>query len=185
LLYRLSLPKPRSKTPVEASKPAGEHAHHSPSIAQRNQQFKGQGLEKGGLYFNANTGQQSDITDQQVAISLASQHLGVAKESISNTQIIKRFGMHYDFRNKRLPVWQVDFKTELGDKLFVDPATGVMVDRLVNQDRYEGYSFSFLHKWNFLTPLTGRFWRDVLIVFILGFSFLVSFLGLTMKLRRT
>lgn len=178
LYYRLSLPpKPATRT---APVTGGEHAHHANRIAR----FKGQPTEAGGLYYSAKNGDKTDITDREVATELASQYLNEPREQITNTQIITRFGMHYDFRNKRLPVWQIDFDNDAGDKLFIDPATGTVVDRLVNQDRYESYSFSFLHKWNFLTPFTGRFWRDVLVVIILSLSLLLSILGLTMKLRR-
>ncbi len=184
LFYRISLPSTSEKARTHTKQSGGEHAHHSgSSVAERSKTYKGREFEQGGIYYNANTGKRAKFTDQEVAIALASAQLGISKDLVLGAQKIKRFGLHYDFRNKRLPVWQVDTNTENGDKLFIDPATGTMVDRLVNRDRYEGYSFSFLHKWNFLTPFTGRFWRDVLIVFVLGLSLIVSLLGLQMKLR--
>ena len=188
LFYRLGLPPKRFKPLGQPDrKPAGgEHAHHEGGggVAQRTARFKGQTTEQGGLYYSAVTGKQVLLSDKQVAIGIASKQLGADVSQVSGTQLIKRFGLHYDFRNKRLPVWQIDFESELGDKVFIDPASGMLVDRLVDRDRYEGYSFSFLHKWNFLTPFIGRFWRDVLVVVILALTLLVSMLGLAMRLTR-
>jgi len=181
LYYRLSLASTKHLANHQPKKP-GDHAQHAGSIKQRNQHFKGNLSEHGSQYFSAANGSKAAITDQAVSIQLAKEFIASPSSVVSNSQLITRFGLHYDFRNKRLPVWQIDFDNALGDKVFIDPATGTMVDRLVNQDRYEGYSFSFLHKWNFLTPLTGRFWRDVLVVIILVLSLVLSVLGLSMKL---
>ena len=119
---------------------------------------------------------------------MAENHLGVSKDQLVQTKLVTHFGPHYDFRNKRLPVWRLDFNTPKGDKLFIDPATGMLVDRLVNLERYEGYSFSFLHKWNFLVPLMGREKRDIVIsvLLIAAISFsVIGFLMLTKRRRRT
>lgn len=119
-----------------------------------------------------------------MALHYAGQQLGLDKALITDTQIITRFGAHYDFRNKRLPVWRIDYDTPKGDKVFIDPATGMLVDRLVNTARYEGYSFSALHKWSFLTPFTGRKTRDVMIVIILSLAVISTILGYIMLIRK-
>jgi hypothetical protein len=173
--YRLSL----SPAADKAEPAQGPHAHHA-----REKRYSGQATEHGALYLDALTGAAVDLADGDVATTLASDHLGLPTASVTQVARVTRFGPHYDFRNKRLPVWQVDLATPQGDKVFIDPATGMLVDRLVDRDRYEGYSFGVLHKWNFLTPFMGRFWRDVLVVVVLGLGFLMSFLGLFMKLRR-
>ncbi len=184
LFYRLSLSADKGKT-NNAMPAGGEHAHHAKPTdrQQRNKRFDGQVGEKGGLYYSASTGLRASLNDKDTAIAFASEHLKLETSSVKEAQLITRFGMHYDFRNKRLPVWQVDFDSAKGDKVFIDPATGVMVDRLVNRDRYEGYAFSFLHKWNFLTPFLGRFWRDVAVVIMMGLILLVAGLGVSMRLK--
>lgn len=192
LLYRLSIPAPRkhkgsSGTQAEKNEHAkhGEHAHHEKSaVEQRTERFKGQATEKGGIYYAVNSGRRLSVGDEEVAVEIAANHLGIDVQKINATELVTRFGQYYDFRNKRLPVWQIDADTKLGDKLFVDPATGVVVDRLVNADRYEGYSFSNLHKWSFMTPLTGRFWRDVLMVITLLLALTLAGLGLVMKAKK-
>lgn len=163
LLYRLSIPQGRSGVSVE-----------------RPERFDGKPIEKPALYFNALTGEESTLTDRDMSIYHAEKQFGFNKNQILNTQLITRFGPSYDFRNKRLPVWRIDYDTDLGDKLFIDPATGIVVDRLTNNNRYEGYSFSFLHKWNFLTPLIGRKPRDVIIVTLLSLAILSTIFGFIM-----
>lgn len=166
LLYRLSLPMGRPGQKVK-----------------KQTRFDGMPIEKSALYFNAKTGNESDITDKDMAVFYAGKQLGLEENKITNTKLITHFGPNYDFRNKRLPVWRIDYDSDLGDKLFIDPATGMLVDRLVNSNRYEGYSFSFLHKWNFMTPLTGRKVRDVLIVVVLSFAVIATILGYMMLFR--
>ena len=95
-----------------------------------------------------------------------------------------RFGAGYDFRNKRLPVWRVDYDSANGDMLYIDPASGILVDRAINTERLESLSFSFLHKWNFLTPMIGRVARDGLIVFILCLALGGTLFGYTMLLKQ-
>lgn len=166
LLYRLSIPKGKPGQKVERAK-----------------RFDGVLIEKPALYFDVKSGNEVDISDKDMAIYYAGKHLDSDNSKITNTQIVTRFGPHYDFRNKRLPVWRIDYDTDLGDKLFIDPATGMMVDRLVDYERYESYSFSFLHKWSFITPFIGRKWRDILIVIILSFAVLATILGYIMLLK--
>jgi len=68
---------------------------------------------------------------------------------------VTRFGPGYDFRNKRLPEWKIDYGAPLDVSLLVDTRTGVLADALPHRDLPERYSFSFLHKCNFPFPL-GR-----------------------------
>lgn len=171
LLYRISIPKGK------------------PSVAvSRSKRFKGMATEKQAFYYDALTGKKAQLNDKDMALYVAETHLGFSKDQLVQTKLVTHFGPHYDFRNKRLPVWRLDFNTPKGDKLFIDPATGMLVDRLVNLERYEGYSFSFLHKWNFLVPLMGREKRDIVIsvLLIAAISFsVIGFLMLTRRRRRT
>ncbi len=167
LLYRISIPK--GKTGVAVS---------------RSNRFKGMATEKQAFYYDALTGKKAQLRDKDMALYVAETHLGFSKDQLLETKLVTHFGPHYDFRNKRLPVWRLDFKTPKGDKLFIDPATGMLVDRLVNLERYEGYSFSMLHKWNFLVPLMGREKRDIVISFILILAIGFTCLGYLMLMTR-
>lgn len=167
LLYRLSLPQ-------------GGHGQN----VEKQTRFDGVPIEKPALYFSASSGEESGITDRDMAVYYAGKQLGFDHSLITNTKRVTHFGPDYDFRNKRLPVWRVDYATELGDMLFIDPASGMLVDRLVDAERFEGYSFSFLHKWNFITPLIGRTARDVLMVLVLSIAIASTILGYIMLLSR-
>jgi hypothetical protein len=183
LLLRASLApavKAPASTAQQGTAATDEHAAH----AQRNARFDGINHEQAALYFNAQTGAAADITDEQVAQTLAAQFMQTDLSRITHSEKITRFGPGYDFRNKRLPVWRVDFNNAEKGSLFIDVASGVLVDSANNSSRAESYSFSFLHKWNFLTPLTGREWRDGLMVFTLTLALLLAALGILLRRPR-
>ncbi|MEM6602938.1 MAG: hypothetical protein AAF621_02710 [Pseudomonadota bacterium] len=168
LLYRLSLPKGKM----------GENI-------SRQSRYNGVPFEKSALYIDAKTGKETSLSDRDMAIFYAKKHRDLQDHHIKDTKIITHFGPHYDFRNKRLPAWQINTALPEGDMIFIDPATGVLIDRLINNQRYETYSFSFLHKWNFLRPLIGPKNRDILIVLLLSFAVIATILGYMMLLKRT
>ena len=167
LLYRLSMPQGKAQDKVSDK-----------------QRFDGVPLEKAVFYFDAHTGASSEVTDQEMAVYYASLHSEYDTESIVDTTLIRRFGVHYDFRNKRLPVWQIDYAPEIGEKLFIDTSSGMLVDRLVDEQRYESYSFSFLHKWNLISIFVGREVRDIIIALVLLLAIISTALGYKMLLRR-
>jgi len=177
LYYRISLPIKQLTSGANM-----EHAHHE--MPTRKARFDGQKGERGGRYYSATNGERAQLNDKDVALELALMHGDFEAEDVANINLVTHFGPNYDFRNKRLPVWQFDFNSENGDTIFVDPATGAIVDSMTNNDRYEGYSFSFLHKWNFLTPFIGRQWRDAIIVLILLLTITMTGLGITMRYKR-
>lgn len=167
LYYRLSIPQGRPGQSIS-----------------RQQRFNGVPIEKPALYINALTGQESSLNDAAMATHHGSKLTGFSKDQITDLVLVTHFGPLYDFRNKRLPVWQIDYQSQQGDKIFVDPANGMLVDRLTDNARYESYSFSFLHKWNFLRPLIGPQPRDVLIIAVLGLAIISTFIGFLMLTRK-
>lgn len=161
LFYRVSMPSGKSGKAIS-----------------KQQRFKGKTKESKAIYINAQNGELSNsLNDQTVAEYFAKQHIDHNTQSLGEANLVKRFGPLYDFRNKRLPVWQFDVNGNKAQKIFIDPATGMLVDSVDNSARVERYSFTFLHKWNFLTPFTGRKNRDVIIVIILSLSILLTLLG--------
>lgn len=173
-LYRLGI-----SAPIEKEMSAHE---------QRKSRFYGQPVEKSSAYINAQTGHTEGTNDKELAKALASSFKNLAgaeeESDISEMRLITHFGPNYDFRNKRLPVWQIDFNDDNGSRVFVDPATGILVDQNRRVDRLESLSFSMLHKWNFLRPLIGPKKRDILIVITLLALMLISCFGLIMYLSR-
>jgi len=167
LFYRLSL----------APQPKGE-------AISKNQHFDGLAKERGALYVNALNGSATELTDREQAMLLAERLTGLPASQVAGVELITHFGPGYDFRNKRLPVWQIDYQTAEGLRVFVDPATGLLVDQNHRLHRLEGLSFSLLHKWNHLRPLIGREIRDVLIVITLLVAIVSAVLGVRMRLKQ-
>ena len=152
-----------------------------PGAITRNSRFDGIKTEKDGIYIDVQTGERADLTD--VAVTTAYAEKALSARALSNS-LVSHFGPHYDFRNKRLPVREILLDTPDGSRLFIDPATGILVDRLADKARYEGYSFSFLHKWNFLSIFIGREKRDALLFVFLTLVTGLTLLGYVMLLTR-
>jgi hypothetical protein len=151
------------------------------AINTREKRFKGQTSEKSALYIDADTGESLGNLDEILARQQAANIFNTDNPNTLDSQLVTHFGLGYDFRNKRLPVWRIESKD--GEQIFIDPITHILVDKNSVSSRLEGYSFSFLHKWNMLTPVLGRFNRDMLILFTLCLIFLLTSLGLFMGLR--
>ncbi|MFA5678718.1 MAG: hypothetical protein WC953_09980 [Pseudomonas sp.] len=167
-LYRLAQP---------AGKPGQHVGHHG--------RFDGTPTEVPARLVNAATGALSPFDDEQLARAAAQRHLGIPAAAITGTALVTRFDSDYDFRNKRLPVWRVNYTSpQHSGSAYIDPANGALVDRITNADHWEGLSFSQLHKWNFLTPFTGREIRDVLMVATILALLTSAGLGIAMLIRR-
>ena len=67
-----------------------------------------------------------------------------------------------------LEIKDANIASDLGDKLFIDPAN--LVDRLVDSNRYEGYSFN-----------GTRTYRDIIIVFFISLVLLSTIMMLIRK----
>ncbi|WP_198673694.1 hypothetical protein, partial [Algibacillus agarilyticus] len=160
-----------------------------PKNANKNHKYKGLNSEATVAYFDATTGHAlSTFNDKDYAIWLAKTYRpDASKAQTNNNEIIaeqvRHFGMGYDFRNKRLPVWRVTLNDAQKSQLFIDTQSGVLADHNNASSRLESLSFSMLHKWGFLVPLTGRTQRDYIMVFFLGLAFVLTVFGLRLKLN--
>lgn len=155
----------------------------------RKKRFDGAAYEKSAIYLDAKTKAPMGNLDIEFAKHQARQLLGLSAKQTLNSKLITHFGMGYDFRNKRLPVWQLESEKQdtaltQVDRVYIDPVTHILVDKSNGLTRLEGYSFSFLHKWNMLNPLMGRFNRDLLIMTALGIMMSLTMAGLLVHLKR-
>jgi len=170
-LYRLGISAGHSKTMN-----AGE---------MREARYRGTPVTGPAVYLDAATGVVLEGGDQNVAQMLGARFTGV--ETPTAMRLITRFGPLYDFRNKRLPVWQLDYGAPAQKTIWVDTATGALVDVLNNSERPERWSFSLLHKWNFLRPLKatlGRHGPNVIITaFVLASVGMMGGFGLSMYVK--
>ncbi|GAB2918834.1 hypothetical protein [Rheinheimera gaetbuli] len=153
---------------------------NSQQQADRHSRFNGQQSEQGARFL-ALTHNAPALDDRRYAHLLAEKFTGLPAEQLSNQTLISRFGPDYDFRNKRLPVWQFDYP---GGRLFVDAVSGQLIEQQSQASRVERYSFSFVHKWGLLQPLLGREGRDMVVVGIMLLVLLMAGLGFAMRLRR-
>ncbi len=72
---------------------------------------------------------------------------------ISDISLVTSFSDEYGFAYKRLPVWRVDVGDEL---LFIEARTGVISARVDKLKVAETWTFSRLHKWQFLDGLSEK-----------------------------
>lgn len=112
-----------------------------------------------GMYINTNNLQ--PLTNGEVVYAEYLTRLFSDGDSaaIVNTQPITEFKGEYGFINKRLPVMKVQLNTPNHAAWYVETGTGQLATVVTNADRYEGLSFSFLHKHHFLDT-AGKEWRD-------------------------
>lgn len=167
LLYRVALPEGKMDQHV---------GHH--------QRFDGQSTEQPARYYDVVSGQPVSIEDTDIARYWAKRHSGLNDQDIENIQRVSHFSPEYDFRNKRLPVWRVDFNNISKTSLFIDAASGLLVDRSNASQRLEGNVFATLHKWAQLGHLWGQGPRDALMVFVVLLILGFAVMGIRMLLRR-
>ena len=162
-LYRAELPA------TDLAKPSREERH------------RGKPTRGDLVYFDAVTGQRLDNYDRTMARALALRFAG-KENTILDVTPVTRFGMNYDFRNKRLPVWQVSLDDSDKRVLFVDTGAGVLVDQSNRLERLEGLSFSLLHKWNFLRPF-GSTVMSWTVITVVSLACIFALFGFSMALR--
>lgn len=170
-LYRLSLAAARNAAPESSN-------------AIRNARFDGVERTGPALYLNAGDGSVWTPGDKELAMQLGERFTGAPREAIQKIALVTRFGPSYDFRNKRLPVWQIDYKAPVNATIFVDTATGVLADVTKDSAKPERFSFSFLHKWNFLFPLGRNVQNFIVSTAVILILVFVAAFGLQMYFRR-
>lgn len=157
---------------------------HRGGKVSREEKYEGRATEKNAIYVDPQTGAEVDVSDRERAIWLAKEHSGFGDEHIGSVSIVTRFGSGYDFRNKRLPVWSVNFNDDASTSMFIDPVTGVLVDQARGVDKLESLSFSVLHKWSHLNAVISRQTRDILIVLTLFLCCCMGVIGILLSKRR-
>ncbi|QDH34015.1 PepSY domain-containing protein [Porphyrobacter sp. YT40] len=150
----------------------------------REARFAGIKPDGPAIYLDAATGNVVTSGDRDIARAIARRFTGAPDSAVTGVELITRFSHEYDFRNKRLPVWRVDYAEPVKASLFVDTGTGVLVDRVADGEKPERLVFSFIHKWNFLFPV-GRLTQNVIVgVFAIALIGFMAVLGLRMDLVR-
>ena len=157
----------------------------SQEAGDRAGRFAGNPSERAAMYLPATTSStNTSFEDSQLAEFLALSFTGASADQVTGVSQIRGFGAGYDFRNKRLPVWKIDLNDEQGTSVFIDTATGILVDSNRAIDRAETWSFGILHKWNHLTGLTGPQIRDMLIVLTILMLLAINVFGIPLLLKK-
>lgn len=170
-LYRLSLAPDRRNGPPGAQ-------------AMRNARFDGRPRAGAVRYVDASTGKTWEDGDRELALQLGERFTGVGRAAVKEATMVTRFGSGYDFRNKRLPVWRLDYGAPVNASVYVDTASGVLADQTLDSAKAELLSFSYIHKWSFLSPL-GRPVQNLIIAVVVATSLiLMGVLGLQLDLKR-
>jgi hypothetical protein len=167
-----------------------EHDHHDhtttpPTTPTEIRKARFDGLQPGAspVYIDAANGEILPLADRDLALSIARRFVG-PDVVLKDATLVTRFGVDYDFRNKRLPVWKLDFAAPVKASLFVDTATGALVDRVADWQKPERWVFSLAHKWNFLFPLGKLTLNMVVGGAVIALIILMALLGLWIDLKR-
>jgi hypothetical protein len=170
-LYRLSM------APDQRNGPRG-------SEAIRNARFDGKPNSGAVHYVDASTGRIWEEGDRELALQLGERFTGVDRSAVKELTMVTRFGSGYDFRNKRLPVWRLDYGAPVNASVYIDTAAGVLADQTLNSARAELFSFSYFHKWAFLSPLGRSVQNLVIALVVAGSLILMGVIGLQLDLKR-
>lgn len=133
-------------------------------------------LDKDVIIFDASRGVKLSMSDAEFA------RLYLSGNSVPDgiPEKIEKFNNQYGFAYKRLPVWR--FVLGDGQHVFIDTLDGSSL-LVAPYKFYETWSFTKLHKWQFLDPYTGKTGRDIVIVIFALLIVAVAVIGLIMKAR--
>lgn len=120
--------------------------------------------------------------DEIYARFLAKQFSGYPVKEIVSTEQISKFTNEYNFTDKRLPVWKVNYPHNHNERLYVETSTGTLAKRTNDVELMEGYSFALFHKhhfWDFF----GKTFRDASTMIGAGLQILMVTIGLILYFK--
>jgi hypothetical protein len=107
--------------------------------------------------------------------------LGLSTPATISVQ--RSFDHDYGFVFKRLPVLKASYADDQHSALFIDPLDGALAGRVNDGDRAEGWSFAYLHKWEWLGGISKTV-KDVALSLIALAHLLLVFGGLYLWRKR-
>ena len=140
------------------------------------------------FYVNTHTYAVLSNGEELYARSLAGLFTQQPDVAIVQTKLITKFAGEYGFVNKRLPVWKIGYASNSRERLYVETSTGKLAAQVNDKDLVEGYSFSLLHKHEFMAwagkpvkDFSTMFWATAQIAMVL-LGFILYF---KMKARKS
>ncbi len=131
-------------------------------------------------YVSAVSGDLLIDGDEKYADYLAKKFSGFSK--IKERAFVGHFSGEYGFVNKRLPVRKVSFDTKHQDTYYIETKTRRVASKVNQLDRWEGFSFAFLHKYHTL-DFAGKNLRDIIMSLAAIGILSVSLLGFLLYLN--
>jgi hypothetical protein len=101
------------------------------------------------LYVNASQAAIDEQADFRYAESIAKQHLRT--DAVRNTEYLTSFNDEYISIFRILPVWRFDADDGKGTRVYVSTMTGSVTRHTDSMKQLEAASFTYLHKWNFIS----------------------------------
>ncbi|MDB5030324.1 PepSY domain-containing protein [Mucilaginibacter sp.] len=128
-------------------------------------------------YVNASDYSVLPDGDELYAKSLANQLSGTNPDKIVSTELITKFTDEYNFTDKRLPVWKINYPFNHKERLYIETSTGVLAKNTNDVELYEGYSFALFHKHHYM-DFAGKTTRDISTLVGAGLQILMVTIGL-------
>ena len=133
-------------------------------------------------YINANTYNPLDDGDELYARSLATGFSKHNSVEIMSSTLITHFTDEYNFTDKRLPVWKIDYTFNHKESLYVETCSGTLAKQTNDLDLIEGYSFALFHKHHYM-DFGGKTTRDVSTMVAAALQILMVIFGLVLYFR--
>jgi len=134
-------------------------------------------------YVRVSDGRLLPDGEQRYARWLAGQFSGHPENQVVAATLVTKFDRDYNFTDKRLPVWRVDYPVNHHERYYVETSSGMLAARVDDLDAIEGYSFALLHKHEFLGGL-GKGVKDFSTIFWAAAQILLVTLGLVLWVRQ-
>jgi len=174
LLHTGQAALPRAQVAVLAQ----EHDHHGHSPATEE---PGESAVK-LVAADRMVGVMKEESILQLAQAQAASYSNLPVKDIVRTELVTRFGDEYGFIFKRLPVVKVQFKANGNPRYYIEPATGALASQVEDIDALEGFSFAYLHKWNY--DEINKDFRDVLVMLFAFGNIAAALMGIILFSRR-
>lgn len=133
--------------------------------------------KSGAVYLNASTGATEANGELKYARSLANAFSGLPDSDIASVEKLTAFSGEYGFINKRLPVAKVQYDVPGNKRYYVETSTAKLGAQIEDNDLYEGYTFSLLHKMGIL-DFIGNLGKDLVLMTFATLNIIVASLGI-------
>ncbi len=134
------------------------------------------------IYISTNKGSVLIDGEKQYANFLATSFSNHLETEIKATTVITKLEKEYNFTDKRLPVWKVQYTTNHNERFYVETLTGKLSKKTDDTDIWDALSFNFLHKHHFM-DFAGKGWRDFSTMFWAASQIAMVVIGLILYFK--